>query len=594
MNRVLLRDDEGWLVGRDPVATHSAHTVGEVVPVLQAVEGAVERDGLHAAGFLAYEAAPAFDAALTTRPAGRLPLASFALFRSLAHAPTLDAALRMLPPDDSAGETNPDARIETQWTRSLDDEAYAAAVEEIREAIAAGATYQANFTMRLAGTWTASPRLLFHRLVAAQPTRHAAYLEDNASAICSASPELFFERDGERIVCRPMKGTAPRHPVPALDRLARDRLAASAKDCAENAMITDMIRNDLGRVARYGTVRVAEPFACERYPTVWQMVSTVEAASDASAVEVFRALFPCASITGAPKPKTMSILAGLEDGPRGVYTGAVGRLSPGRRARWNVAIRTAVVDRANGKAGYGVGGGVVWDSTGAGEYAEALLKARILDRLAGPSRPFRLLETMLWTPEGGVYLLRRHLDRMAASADWFDRPFDRERIRTALDEAVRDLPPARHKLRLLLDSEGAPTVEAAALGEPSDGPVRIAVHDEPVDSADPFLYHKTTRRDVYDAARAAHPDADDVLLVNERGEATETTIANLAIEHDGQLLTPPVTCGLLAGTLRDELLARGELVEALLPLDMVRAADRLWLLNSVRGRRSAVLDITKP
>ncbi|MFW5856775.1 MAG: aminodeoxychorismate synthase component I [Planctomycetota bacterium] len=642
----ILRIDEGWVVLRAPAATHAAHRPAEVLPVLRAIEAAVERDGLWAAGWIAYEAAPGFDPALGVRTPADEPLLAFGLFAPPVVHPTLDAVLeaeaaRFLQPSSPDAQENSsgagpaslsprergrargtddsqtpsphplpggegeqgdpacsgDLRARADgagaaggpWTPSVSREAYLRAIDEVHERIAAGATYQANLTMRLRARWTGDPLVLFRRLAAAQPTPYAAYLETDALAICSASPELFFQRDGETLVSRPMKGTAPRGCTPDADADAARALAASAKDCAENAMIVDMIRNDIGRVARYGTVRVRDAFACERYPTVWQLVSTVEGRTDAPTAEVLRALFPCASITGAPKAKTMEILAGLETAPRRVYTGAIGCLMPGRRARFSVAIRTAVVDRVGGAAEYGVGGGVVWDSTGAGEYAESLLKARVLDGLNAPPEPWRLLESLLWTPDEGLVLLDRHLDRLAASAAYFDRPLDVAAVRSALDGAVASLPPEPHKVRLLVDPDGTPAVEAAPLGPPPTGPARLAVHAEPVDSADVFVYHKTTRRAVYDAARAAHPEADDVLLRNERGEVTEATIANLVVDTGGRRRTPPVASGLLAGTFRAELLARGEVEEAVLTLADLRAADALHVVNSVRGWRRAVL-----
>lgn len=394
-----------WLVLRRPAGVVEARAAGDVAAALGEVRAQVAR-GRVAAGFLAYEAAPAFDPALRVRPAGPGPLLWFGLYDAAA------VERRRGLPRLSAGPfaCGP-------WEPEVTAPAYAAAVARVRELIADGWTYQVNLSQRLRSPWRGDPWTLFARLCRRQRARHAAFAHTGGYVVCSASPELFFALDGTRVVSRPMKGTAPRDAraaakqrrlgaggsaadaraaddIAAADRAAADRAAAdraaaetlrrSEKDRAENVMIVDMVRNDLGRVARFGSVRAERLFEVEGYPTVWQMVSTVTAETTADPGEILAALFPCASITGAPKVSAMRAIADLETSPRGVYTGCAGYWAPGRRAAFNVAIRTVEIDLAAGRAAYGTGGGVVWDSTPAGEAAETAWKAAVLPGFRAP------------------------------------------------------------------------------------------------------------------------------------------------------------------------------------------------------------------
>ncbi len=420
----------------------------EVMDCLRRVETLVESRGLYAAGFLSYEAAPAFDRALVVRESAGFPLVWFGLFERVEQIANLRGNLANCP-------TVP--REPVPWQPSVTAGEYALMVARLRERIAAGETYQVNYSFRLRQP-AGDPWEMFLELVEAQAASYAAYIETERFAVCSASPELFFELQGERIVTRPMKGTTARGRWTEEDRQRAAALAASEKDRAENAMIVNMMRNDLGRIARVGSVRVSDLFRVERYPTLWQMTSCVSAETRAPLAEIFAAMFPCASITGAPKANTMRIIAETEIAPRQVYTGSIGLIAPGRRARFNVAIRTVLVDKDRQLAEYGVGGGVVWDSTPEGEYAECLLKARILTA----HRPeFSLLESMLWTPEGGFWLLEEHLRRLMGSADYFDFPCNAEEIRAALNVLASGLPPQPHKVRLLIDRAGLVATEAA-------------------------------------------------------------------------------------------------------------------------------------
>ncbi len=545
-----------------PVGVLVANRVDEVPALLDEVAVAAQ-SGLWAAGYAAYEAAPGFDSALTVVSGGDGPVAWFGVFEQRGPAPPL------------AGLSG--AYDLGEWAPSLDAAAYEAGVATVRARIAAGDTYQVNYTMRLTAPFDGDPLALYRDLALAQSAGYGAYLDTGRRVIASASPELFFEWTGRRLVTRPMKGTAPRGRWRAEDEARRAALLASEKDRAENLMIVDLIRNDVGRVAEVGSVRVASLFDAERFDTVWQLTSTVEAETrpDVGLADVFGALFPCGSVTGAPKVRTMEIIADLERAPRGVYCGAIGFVEPGGRAAFNVAIRTVVVE--DGVATYGVGGGVTWDSTPAGEHREALLKA---DVLARAGEPFALLETLRWDPTDGWWWRDEHLARLGASAEYFDIPLDLDAVGAALEAAAGGDRALR--VRLTVDRDGTPAVGTAP-APPIGEPVALAVDGAAVDRADPFLYHKTTRRAVYDAARARHPDADDVLLVNDRGEVTESTVANVVARVDGEWVTPPVDAGCLPGVHRRVLLDAGEIVERPLPLTDLWAAAEVALVNSVRG-----------
>ncbi len=392
----------------------------------------------------------------------------------------------------------------------------------------------------------------------------------------SASPELFLRKVGDRVTTRPMKGTARRGRWAAEDEAAAMALRGSAKDRAESVMITDLLRNDLGRVAETGSVAVTSHFEAEQFRTVWQLTSTVEARlrPGVGLVDLLAATFPCGSVTGAPKASAMRLIAAEETEPRGAYCGAVGAVAPGGDACFSVAIRTCEVELASGAAAYGTGGGITWGSDADAEWDEALAKAAVLD--LDPARP-TLLETLRL--EGGrVALLGGHLARLAGSARWHGTPLDVGAAR-ALVEAER----GDARLRLLLAPDGALRLERAPLPTPLDGPALLAFAAAPVSSRDAALFHKTTDRARYEARRAERPDCFDVILVNEAGAPTETAIGSLVAEVGGGRVTPPLDAGLLPGVFRAALIARGEARERPLSRREVERAPRLWLVNALRG-----------
>jgi len=579
VNEVVAFDAKGrcWLWFRKPVEVLVAERLEQIPSLLDRVDAAVHRNRKFAAGFLTYEAAPALDRALVVRPSGELPLAWFALY---------DQAGQMPWPWKQMEHEQPTL----DWNPSLSAEAYTAALERIRAYIRDGDTYQINYTYRLTAPCTLDPFHLWVSLIEAQRSDYGAYVNTDRWSLCSASPELFLERTANRLISRPMKGTAARGLTLNDDEAHAAWLRNSEKNRAENLMIVDMVRNDLGRIARVGSVTVPELYALERYPTVWQMTSTVEAESEAGLRDLLKATFPAASITGAPKARAMEIIADLETHPRGVYTGAIGFMKPDGRAQFNVAIRTVLIDREKELAEYGTGGGIVWDSEPQREYQESLTKARILSHR---QPTFSLLETVLWNPGQGILLLERHLDRAAASARFFAFHLDVSDLRARLDALVATLGPRPHRIRLLIAKDGTPTLEARPV--PSTDTHRtlsVCLARTPVDSTDTFLYHKTTHRRIYEHALAAHSDFDDVVLWNQHGEVTESCMANVVVELEGTWYTPPVRCGLLAGTYRGWMLEQGGLRERVISVSDLRRCSRVLLVNSVRREQPVDLDLS--
>lgn len=561
VNEVLFREGDYWLHLMNPQHIIVAERLDDVLPALQKVEERVEQDGLYAAGFLSYEAAPAFDASHLSKPAAGFPYLWFGLFPE---PRTVNLPVPSL------------SRPQLDWQPTTDRETYNAAIEKIKEYISDGRTYQVNYTMRLQADFNISAWEFFLHLAQSQ-NNHAAYIDTGRYVICSASPELFFQLDGDTITCRPMKGTVERGRFTTEDQAQAEWLKNSDKNRAENVMIVDMIRNDLGRIARVGSVQVPQLFQAERYPTLWQMTSTVTAQTSASLTRIFSALFPCASITGAPKVSTMRIIDELETTQRNIYTGSIGYISPKRKAAFKVAIRTAMIDRETNKAEYGIGGGIVWDSTSSDEYSEALLKARVLTQ----SEPeFSLLETMLWSPEEGFFLREQHIERLLDSANFFDFPVSKDGIESHLQEIASGFD-SPQRIRLLLDRHGQLHSESKP-HQPKQKTVDARLAVAPVNSSDVFLFHKTTQREIYERAHSAFPQCDDVLLYNEHDELTEFTIGNLVVELHGRLITPPIECGLLPGTFRAHLITTGQVIEQKVKVSELKDCIRIFRINSVR------------
>ncbi len=564
-DEVLLKQNEEWLHFENPQRVICAEHPDLVRGALREVERLVEQKGWHAAGFVSYEAAPAFDSALHVLSNGDFPLLWFGLY--------------LEPHRLKTGEIFPSIPKSTEPQRDfrcpVSRESYNTAIEKVKDHIAQGRTYQVNYTMRLNSDFNGGEWDFFLNLAQSQ-NKYAAYIDTGRFVICSASPELFFKLNGDRIYSRPMKGTVKRGRTTLEDREQAEWLRASLKNRAENVMIVDMIRNDLGRIAKIGSVQVPDLFTIEKYPTLFQMTSTVQARTEASLEDIFSALFPCASITGAPKVSTMNIIAELETTPRKIYTGTIGYISPARKAQFNVAIRTAILDRQAQTAEYGLGGGIVWDSTSADEYNEALLKARVLTEHV---RPFELLETLLWTPEGGYYLHEKHAARIQDSADYFGFPFSRDDLEDYLHGLAEHFT-SPQRVRVLLDKFGNFKSEAKNF-ESRKKTFKVRIAEKPINTKDVFLFHKTTQREMYPPIP---PGFDDLLLWNENDQMTEFTIGNLVVEIDGEFCTPPVACGLLAGTFRATLLETGEIRERVIHKGELVKCSKILLINSIRKR----------
>ncbi|MTD94491.1 aminodeoxychorismate synthase component I [Hyphomicrobium sp. xq] len=581
---VLLDNNSGSgppsLLFSEPMDIIAAWTPDEVPAALERIEAGVA-DGLHAAGFFAYELGYVLEPKLAAlMPDKRnVPLLWIGLYKAPQQMTSAEVEHWLATHTRSGSFHFTDVKL--AW----DEAAYLTRFNEVIEKIRAGDIYQLNLTFKARFKLSGSPLTFFLDLRQKQRVAYGGIVDTGEVTVLSASPELFIEQEGRTVFTRPMKGTAPRAGTEEADAEARRQLALDVKQRAENLMIVDLMRNDIGRIAEIGSVEVTDLFTVETYKTLHQMTSGVRATlkKDVGIGELLRGIFPPGSIIGAPKIRAQELIRQLETEPRGVYCGAIGYISPDGHALFNVAIRTAVIFR-NADGEMGIGSGVVFDSQGPKEYAECLLKMKFL---TDPVKRFELIETLLHDPaQGGFVLLERHMERLANSARYFAFAFDERAVRAALAKAVAGTT-GRLRVRLLLAEGGEVSVTSTPLpAADPDATMRYAVSSSRVDSNDLFLFHKTTRRELYDRERpeyAARLGSDEVVYLNERGELTEGSFTNIFIERDGTLLTPPLSAGLLPGTLRAELIAEGRARESILTLDDLAAADAVYLGNSVRG-----------
>jgi para-aminobenzoate synthetase/4-amino-4-deoxychorismate lyase len=577
----LTPETAGGRLYENPHAIVRCDDPADVGPALGLIEQGIAQ-GLHAAGFFAYELGYAVEPKLARLTPARLdtPLLWFGLFDPPQRlgADVLDAAFAALGPP-------PPLRLRKMESR----EAHMARVERALELIAAGDVYQVNLTFPIRFRYDSDPLRLYGALRARQPVAYGGVIVLGDLSVLSVSPELWVETTGDQATTKPMKGTHGRGADRDDDEAARERLAADPKQRAENLMIVDLLRNDLARISLPGTVHAPALFTVETYPSFHTLTSTVvgQLRPGVSLQERIAGLFPCGSIVGAPKIRAAEVIRALEAEPRGVYTGAMGAIAPGGDMRFNVAIRTAVV-KSDAEGRYGVGGGIVADSDPGGEYDEALLKARVLTDLA---HDFGLIETFRWSPAHGYVRLPMHLDRLARSARNLGFAFDR----FAAEEALRrrgagwTAVTADQRVRLLLEPDGRLEITNQPLLS-SPGDLRVGVATHRLDPGDPFQRHKTTRRDVYEhafqAARAA--DLDEAIFLNRRGEVAEATRNSVFVEIGGVLHTPPLCAGVLPGILRQHLLETGKALEASISADRLNT-HRIWLGNSLYGLRTATL-----
>ncbi|KLI64588.1 aminodeoxychorismate synthase component I [Aurantiacibacter marinus] len=573
-----------------PEQTFVARRPGEVAGVLAAAEAARVKSGKHLAGYIAYEAGLALEDRLEPLAAPRTgadgPLVWLGLFDDPEIIPAANMRDWLSAQHDGSGEVSI-GPLDPQISAGEYCERFAA----LQEAIRAGDIYQANLTFPLAGPARGDPAALY---AAIRPTAAAGYgglVFDGSHYLLSFSPELFFSLKGGEAKVKPMKGTRPRVADPAADAAMKAELGESIKDRAENLMILDLMRNDLSRVADAGSVRVDDAFAVETYPTVHQMVSTVFARlqDGKGAVDLINALFPCGSITGAPKIRAMELINQVERDPRGPYCGAIGRIGADGDAAFNVAIRTIRLtpgENLRHKAVLGVGGAIVADSDPMGEWRECLIKGAFT---RGPAGGHDLIETMRFDPQDGIPLLELHLERMKASAAELGFSFDRHETRNRIQALCFELEAAA-KIRLVLARSGAVTLENGPLPEAMANPAPCIALPHPTVAHDWRLQHKSTDRSFYEAAHHAARDAGAVeaLLVRSDGALTEGSWTSIFVEgDDGVLLTPPAALGLLPGVLRRSLIEQGKAREAVLTLDNLSGG--FFIGNALRGLIPAVL-----
>ena len=570
---------------RDPREIVVARRAEDVAPALARIE-TLSREGHAMAGTIAYEAGLALEPRLSPLAARRSgaggPLVWFGAFAGweeiAADAVPAWLAEQAGPAPASIGPLEP----------QLSTGGYLAAFASLREAIHAGDIYQANLTFPLAGSWRGDPLALYAALRPQAAAGYGGVVFDGSHWLLSLSPELFVALKDGSVTAKPMKGTRPRGRQAAEDAQLASDLAASIKDRAENLMIVDLMRNDISRVAVPGSVKVERAFAVESYPTVHQMTTTVRARlqPDLGALDLVRAIFPCGSITGAPKIRAMELIDAVERDARGPYCGAIGRIDPPGSdgtsdAAFNVAIRTLRLDPGTGRATMGVGSAIVADSDPLDEWRECVLKGGFVGRSAAAG--FDLIEAMRFEPEIGIALLELHLERIGASARELGFRFDRHQVRNQIQALCFDLD-APAKLRLLLAHSGVTALETAplAVGALAE-PAVCAALPLPVDAGDWRLRHKSSDRGFYEDARgvAERAGAVEALLVRDDGLLTEATRSNIFVSRDGLLVTPPLRLGLLPGVLRRSLLDSGRAVEGELRLDDLAAGFLLG--NSVRG-----------
>ena len=551
-----------WVLYSDPVRIIKADILDEVIPSLSEVENAIKSNH-YAAGFISYEAAPAFDKALKVHRLTDFPYLWFGIYKK--------------PEIIEFPEIQEYKSPDIQWQSEISESEYHKSIETVKEYILKGDTYQVNFTFKMHTKANFDSWSYFVKKYWEHPVPYAAYIETDSHSVLSFSPELFFELHDEKIVCKPMKGTAPRGKYNDEDFLISKNLHASEKNRAENIMIVDMLRNDLGKIARTQSVQVENLFTIERYSTVHQMVSTVSAQSTASYCEIFKSLFPCSSITGAPKIRTCEIIKDLEKGPRKVYCGAIGYIHPGKNGRFSVPIRTMLINKGNNAAEYSVGSGIVADSEKKDEFKECISKARIVSK---PDKQLSLIETILWEPNSGFFLSDYHIQRLIDSAYYFGFKLSYDQV----EEYLKLLPgfyTERMRVRLLYNWHKGLSHSSAVLKE-NTLPLQVTFAKHNVSSENIYLYHKTTIREHYDSSISAYVGSDDVLQYNERNEITEMTIGNVVALIDGKLITPQFECGVLRGVFRRKLLEDGVIREAVITFEEIKRASKIFRINSVR------------
>ncbi len=566
---VLIHDNGKWLLFEKPLSIIETYETHQVYECLVELQKNLD-NGYFGAGFLTYESSSAFESEIPIH-SSRFPKIWFAIFKK---------------PQEVILSENFDYSFPVlNWMPQISNEDYHRNVSIIKNYIARGDTYQVNYTFDLRSEFKGSPFNFFRYVVLHHPSPYAAFIDTGSYSFCSFSPELFFSLDNNNIRCKPMKGTAPRGISTTEDQRRASRLFSSAKNRAENVMIVDMIRNDLGKISRTGTVNVSNLFQIEKYKTVFQMTSTVEAETDCSIPQIFQALFPCASITGAPKIRTAQIINELEKRARGIYCGSIGYVTPEKRALFNVAIRTAIIDYCSSSITYSVGSGIVWDSHSKDEFHECLSKAKII---RNGFSDFQLIESLLHTPGEGYFLFEAHISRGMNSCRYFGFKIVESSLIQFLMTLKETLPDYPVKVRCVMHKNGH--IESSITPViPAEEPIPVTIARSPIHSSNIFLYHKTTRRQIYEEALKSSSGGTDVIFWNENGYLTEATSANIVILKNGRYLTPDVSCGLLAGTFRYHLLKEKIIEEARLKISDLFDCEKVFRINSVRRWQQCVV-----
>lgn len=565
--------------------------------LLDDMQAALQR-GFYAVPVLTYELGAQLLGIPAQAPAA--PLGQVLLFTTCTHLDA-DAVQAWLAEQIQPAHTDAAPAGIAAMHASVDATQFTTAIDTIRALIADGDTYQVNYTYRLHFDAFGSLFALYARLRARQPVPYGALISlPDGSAVLSFSPELFVRLDGTTLTARPMKGTAPASDDAEEDARRAAALAADPKNRAENLMIVDLLRNDLGRVAQTGSVTVPKLFDVQRFGAVLQMTTTVQATlrPDVTLADLFTALYPCGSITGAPKRRTMEIINAIESAPRGIYTGAIGWFDPAPPGRaigdfcLAVPIRTLALQPIHygvRRGELGVGAGIVHDSEATSEFEECKLKARFVSSLPND---FDIFETLLADSANGYRHIDRHLARLQASSDYFGFPCDLLQAHALLEQVCQGLSSGLHRVRLALGAHGVWTVQSAPV-TPLREPVRVILARERTESTDLFLRHKTTVRTVYDAAwrEAETQGAFDALFFNERDELTEGGRSNVFVRLDGQWITPPLACGVLPGVMRAVLLdaPAWRARERVITREMLGEAQDLVVCNALRGPLRAVL-----
>lgn len=541
-----------------------ANKVEEVYQALERVQEAVD-SGFYAAGYVAYEAAAAFHPTYNTINSNlHQPLVWFGIFDRITN---------------QSLHSRMDYRL-SNWIPNISKQVYKEKFSTIQQHLRKKATNQVNYTIRMHAHFEGDAFSFYEQLKRAQAANYTCYVQTEEHHIVSASPELFFRIKEGKVITRPMAGTAKRGKTHEEDKKNREALRQSEKNKVENKLIVDLLCKDLEHVAKKGTVKIPQLYEIEQYPTVFQMTSTVTAdlKTDSHLTDIFQALFPSASMTGDPKDKTMEIIREVETSPRGVYSGAIGYITPQQEAVFNVPIRTVVIHDETGHAEYGVGGGITINSTSDDEYDEILTKAAVLK---DKRSTFQLLESMR-LENGEYFLFEEHLNRLVNSSQYFKIPIEMKYIINVLDDYAKKHTVGVQKVRLLVSETGSVQVEGEeiSLAKSTSRPVTLAT--SPIMKENIFLYHKTTNRSVYENHKVTEQDIYDTLLWNEENELTEFTNGNLVVEWGGSYYTPPVSCGLLPGTFRSYLLKEQIIEEKILKKNDLGKFTRIWFINSVR------------